>query len=102
SARRRRWRLHSISGGSTIADNSASWDGGGEHMPGGTLAISNSTISGNTVGSNGGGIFNAASRTLLVKDSTVLHNVAALGADLFNDHGSVTVNDSVIGDWYNA
>jgi hypothetical protein len=25
-----------------------------------------------------------------------------LGADLFNDHGSVTVNDSLIGDSFNA
>jgi hypothetical protein len=32
----------------------------------------------------------------------VLHNLALLGADLFNDHGSVTVNDSSIGDWSNA
>jgi hypothetical protein len=37
-----------------------------------------------------------------VKDSTVLGNFAVLGADLFNDHGSVTVSDSIIGGWYNA
>jgi hypothetical protein len=34
-----------------------------------------------------------------LEDRAVLHNVALLGADLFNDHGSVTVNDSIIGDW---
>jgi hypothetical protein len=50
----------------------------------------------------GGGIFNGASGTLAVKDSTVLNNLALLGADLFNDHARVTANDSIIGDWYNA
>jgi hypothetical protein len=71
-------------------------------LPGpGQAPVQESTLSGNS-GSDGGGIFNAASGSLAVKDSTVLHNVALLGADLLNDHGSVTVNDSIIGDWYNA
>jgi hypothetical protein len=34
--------------------------------------------------------------------SDLLGNFALLGDDVFNDQGSVTVNDSVIGDWYNA
>jgi hypothetical protein len=87
--------------GSTFSANTAS-DSGGAISNLGTAMLQECTLSGNTAGSDGGGIFNAASGTLAVKDSTVLHNVALLGADLFNDHGSVTVDDSVIGDWFNA
>jgi hypothetical protein len=43
-----------------------------------------------------GGIFNAASGTLTVKDSTVLNNVAPLGADLYN-LGALTLDDSTVG-----
>jgi predicted outer membrane repeat protein len=87
--------------GATFAGNSAS-DSGGAIDNAGKLTIQESTLAGNTAGTEGGGLFNAASGSLAVKDSTVLGNVALLGADLFNDHGSVTVNDSIIGDWYNA
>ncbi len=87
--------------GSSFTGNTAS-DSGGALYNIATATLQQCTLSGNIAGSAGGGIFNRASGTLTVKDSTVLHNVAALGADLFNDHGSVTVNDSVIGDWYNA
>jgi predicted outer membrane repeat protein len=86
---------------SSFSGNSAS-DSGGAIYNLGAATLLDCSLSKNTAGSNGGGIFNAASGTLAVKDSTVLNNVAALGADLFNDHGSVTVNDSVIGVWYNA
>lgn len=77
-------------------------DSGGAIYNGGTATIQQSTLSGNTAGSDGGGVFNAASGVLSLKDCTVSGNFALLGADLFNDHGGVTVNDSVIGDWYNG
>jgi hypothetical protein len=87
--------------GSTFTANTAS-DTGGALYNDSTATLQQCTLSGNTAANNGGGIFNAASGTVAVKDTTVLHNVALLGADLFNDHGNVTVNDSIIGDWFNA
>ena len=50
----------------------------------------------NTSGSKGGGIFNAASGTLTVKDSTVLNNVAPNEADVYN-LGALTLDDSTVG-----
>jgi len=62
----------------------------------GTVTLQQSTLSGNTAGSAGGGIFNAASGTLAVKDSTVFNNVAPLGADIYN-LGALTLDDSTVG-----
>jgi hypothetical protein len=42
------------------------------------------------------GILNAASGTLAVKDSTVLNNIAPLGADIYN-LGALTLDDSTVG-----
>ena len=53
-------------------------------------------FSGNTAGSDGGGVFNGASGTLTVKDSTVLNNVAPSGADIYN-LGALTLDDSTVG-----
>jgi hypothetical protein len=55
-----------------------------------------SFLSANIAASAGGGIFNGASGTLAVKDSTVLSNVAPLGADLYN-LGALTLDDSTVG-----
>src|SRR5262249_13134438 len=87
--------------GSTFSGNTARDSGGGisNLVPATHQQCSGSS---NSAGSKGVGIFNAAAGTLTVKDSSVLNNVALLGADLFNDHGIVTVNDSLIGDWYTA
>jgi hypothetical protein len=59
--------------GCTVSGNSA--DFGGRHLE-------ECTLSGNTAASDGSDLFNAASATLAVKDSTVFTNVAALGADV--------------------
>jgi predicted outer membrane repeat protein len=81
--------------GSTFSGNTAS-DSGGAIYNLGTATIQQGTLSGNTAGSSGGGVFNAASGTLAVKDSTVLKNVAPLGADIYN-LGSLTQDDSTVG-----
>jgi hypothetical protein len=81
--------------GSTFSGNTAS-DSGGAIYNLGTAAVQQSTLSGNTAGSDGGGVFNAASGTLSVKDSTVLKNVAPVGADIYN-LGALTQNDSTVG-----
>jgi predicted outer membrane repeat protein len=82
--------------GSTFSCNHASDSGGGIYNLG-TATLQECTLSEkNSAGSTGGGIFNGASGTLAVKDSTVLKNVAPLGADLYN-LGALTLDDSTIG-----
>jgi hypothetical protein len=81
--------------GSTFSGNTAS-DSGGAIYNIGTATVQACTLSSNTAGTAGGGIFNAASGSLAVKDSTVLHNVAPLGADLYN-LGALTLDDSTVG-----
>jgi hypothetical protein len=80
---------------STLSGNAASDSGGGIYNLG-TATVQESTLSGNIAGSAGGGIFNGDSGALAVKDSTVLHNVAPLGADLYN-LGALTLDDSTVG-----
>jgi hypothetical protein len=53
-------------------------------------------LSGNSAGTAGGGLFNAATGTLAVKDGTVLGNVAPSGADVYN-LGALTLDDSTVG-----
>jgi hypothetical protein len=78
---------------STVSGNSASFGGGIRNHA--ILTVSNSTISGNSVGSfRGGGLFNEG--TLTVSNSTVSGNSATLGGGIFNHVGSVTVGNSTV------
>ena len=86
---------------STFSGNTASGTGasrvvGGGLYNAGTATVQGSALSDNSAVTAGGGIFNAASGTLSVDDSTVLKNVAPLGADLDN-LGTLTLNDSTVG-----
>jgi hypothetical protein len=81
--------------GSNFTGNTASDSGGGVYNTA-TATVLDCTLSRNTAGSAGGGIFNGASGALAVKDSTVLHNVAPLGADLYN-LGALALDDSTVG-----
>jgi predicted outer membrane repeat protein len=81
--------------GCTFSGNTASDSGGGIYNAG-AATVQDGTLSGNSAGSAGGGIFNGASGTLAVKDGAVLHNVAPLGADLYN-LGALTLDDSTVG-----
>jgi hypothetical protein len=67
----------------------------------GATTIQEDTLSSNSAGPEGGGIFDAASGTLAIKDRTVLGNSAPLGGDLYIA-GLVVVSDSIIGDRYDA
>jgi hypothetical protein len=64
----------------------------------GTLAINNSTISGNT----GGGIYNFGTGALTINNSTISGNtvrggIAAVGGGIYNDNGgTLTINNSAI------
>ncbi len=84
-----------ISGGNT-AENS---DGGGVINRGGTLSITDSTITDNYSGTfTGGGIYNSG--TLTVTDSTISNNSTDngffSGGGIYNDRGKVTITGSNI------
>src|SRR5829696_4349904 len=85
--------------GMTISNGNANNCGGISHEDNGTLAISGSTISGNTAVLNGGGIcIRSFPSTLTVTDSTISGNSAGIiggGIDNGSD-GSVTVTGSSI------
>jgi hypothetical protein len=81
--------------GCTFSANTASDSGAGIYNIG-PAVLQDCTLSGNTADSTGGGIFNDPSGTLVVKDSTVLDNSAAFGADIYN-LGALTLDDSNVG-----
>jgi predicted outer membrane repeat protein len=66
---------------STVSGNTSESSGGGI-FNGGTLTITDSVISGNTVSYNGGGIENVGSLTMT--NSTVSNNTAAAGGGILN------------------
>jgi predicted outer membrane repeat protein len=81
----------------TLPYNSAIFGGyGGGLFTGGigTATLQECNLSGNTAGTGGGGIFDSG--TLAIKDSTVTGNSAPAGADLFA-LGAVTIDDSTVG-----
>ena len=93
-----------IENGSSLGDNDAGptpGNGGGLHVTGaGTVAISDSTVSGNSATAEGGGLWNSAGGTMSV-DGTVIDKNTAAGNDadqggggLYNDGGNLSVLDS--------
>ena len=79
---------------STVSGNTAGDDGGGiSNNNNGTLTLTNSTVSGNTAGDNGGGINNNGTMTLT--NSTVSGNTAQFGGGIDND-GTMTLTNSTV------
>ncbi|NEO86841.1 MAG: CHAT domain-containing protein [Spirulina sp. SIO3F2] len=81
---------------STITGNSASTDGGGIYSTG-TVSLTNSTVSGNITNVDGGGVHSTGSLTLTA--STVSGNTAMnYGGGLFLDNtaGNLTLSDSTL------
>jgi predicted outer membrane repeat protein len=76
---------------STISGNSAATSGGGIY--GGVIEIVNSTISGNSAGTSGGGIYNFP-YSLNVANSTITGNSAPSGGGIYNKRPPV--GDSVV------
>jgi filamentous hemagglutinin family protein len=74
-----------------IVDGYSDYDGGGI-LNGGTLTVSNSTLSGNSA-TYGGGILNGG--TLTVSNSTLSGNSATYGGGIFN-FGTATVSNSAL------
>jgi hypothetical protein len=69
--------------------------GGGISNDGGTVTLTNSTISNNT-SVYGGGIWSNGTVTLI--DSTISHNTAFRGGGIFNDGGTVRLTNSTVSD----
>ena len=75
---------------STISGNSAGTSGGGIYNFASSLNVANSPITGNSAGS-GGGIYNDGQFGVsAVEISNTILNVGALGANIFNNLGTVT------------
>jgi predicted outer membrane repeat protein len=68
---------------STFTGNAAA-QGGGIYNASGFVTLVSCNMSGNSATDSGGGVFNAAYCNLIVHGSTLLHNMAPLGADLYN------------------
>ena len=85
------WYTDVILGNTTVSGNIATTNGGGVEVLGtdGGLTLTNSTITQNHA-ANGGGIWLASNRTLLVGDSVIAANTAATGVDLRADPNAVT------------
>jgi hypothetical protein len=79
---------------STLSDNSVVSSGGAIYNLGGTLTVSNSTLTGNSAVSFGGGIFNDG--TVTVTNSTLAGNSTAKGGGIYNHAGPLSVFNSTL------
>jgi hypothetical protein len=76
----------------------------GEYVRGGTVILSNSTVSGNRAGWEGGGIFNFSLGLLMLTNSTIAGNtiagtVSSAGGGIFNDDAFVMRNTILAGNY---
>lgn len=70
---------------------------GGSIYNSGRLAVTNSTVTGNSAASFGGGIFNNDGAVLNFSNSASMNNSAATGGGIFNSmNGSLAVNGSTV------
>jgi len=80
--------------GSTISGNSAGSNGGGIYNAG-LLTINNSTVSDNSCNSHGGGVYNAG--VLNINNSSISQNSAInSGGGIYHHEGTVNVKNSII------
>jgi len=86
---------NNVGGTLTVTNSTLSGNGGGGIDNGGTLTVTNSTFSGNSTdpGYGGGGIANLASGTLTINNSTFSGNHSDGGGGIYND-GMLTVTNS--------
>ncbi|HEC16626.1 MAG TPA: CSLREA domain-containing protein, partial [Sedimenticola sp.] len=81
---------------STFSNNSTTGGGqdGGAIYSSGTLNVTNSTFSANSVGDKGGAIYQAASAT--IKNTTFYNNTAGTGEAIYRSTGTVTLENSIV------
>lgn len=87
---------------SILFGNTATVANGGGIYNDGALTLSNSLVAGNTAAHHGGGILNSSLGSLTIDGSAVIHNSGVIGADLFNGHGIVSINNSILGDRFDV
>jgi hypothetical protein len=90
---------HRLTVSDSALSNNAATNGGAisnATYQGGTVTVSNCTLSGNSAADFGGGIYNGANGKLAVRGSTVVGNLAPVGADLYN-LGSLSLSGDTIG-----
>ncbi|NLE37833.1 MAG: cadherin-like domain-containing protein, partial [Pirellulaceae bacterium] len=82
---------------STVSGNSATQQGGGIYVNGGTLTVVNSTISGNSAAQYGGGVYSYGSSAMAsISNSTISGNTAVSYAGGIFNSGVLTVTASTI------
>ena len=70
---------------------------GGFSTRDGTVSVSNSTLSGNSAGNRGGGIYNTGTVSVVsVSNSTLSGNSVLSGGGIFNRDGTVSVSNSTL------
>jgi len=81
----------------TISGNSVGYNGGGLANYGDMTTLTNCTISGNSSSQNGGGVGNKSGGTTTLTNCNVNHNSASSnGGGLDNQSGTVTLIDSTV------
>jgi hypothetical protein len=80
--------------GVTVSGAKTSGNGGAFNNQG-TLAVSNSTLSGNSAGTFGGAIFNN-NGAITLTNSTLSGNNATYGGGIFNQLGTITISNSTL------
>ena len=89
---------------STISGNAAGNNGGAIYHDGGVLSLINSTLSGNVSNGGtgrGGGIY-VNSGSVNLTNSTIAYNTANNGGGVFNSGGTVNSGNSIIGNNFGA
>ena len=81
-----------------LSNNHAEFDGGAIRNFGGSLVVSQSTLSGNTVGESGvgAGISNAGAGTVSIIESTLTANTGAYYGGAVDNEGTVTIARSTL------
>ena len=89
-----------VTGGSKLTDNSAGRFGGGGIYNGGTATVTGGTLSGNHAanGGSGGAINNVSGATLMVADSTLSDNSAALNGGGIDNFGTTMLTNCTLSD----
>lgn len=85
--------------GVTVSDNTSNNPHGGGigNESSGTVTLVNSTVSLNIAnGGNGGGIYNIGNGIVTLLNSTVAFNSATAGAGIFNDGGTVNIENTIV------
>jgi predicted outer membrane repeat protein len=85
-----------------ITGNSGAQGAGLNNQVGGVLALTNSTVSGNTATGIGGGLYVAGSSTANVSSSTFVNNTAAEAGGAWNGGALTVVNSTFVGNQGNT